>query len=418
MSGIEPILTEDIEQKIEPNQKWPLNAKRIITLLSIICILLIISFIVYVALKNKSDDDDDDEIQSETRYDFMKYTNILYTEDIIINSFKKGGINYNETMGEINNGDDYKKTDRNVYNLFIPYIESSQKKKYNKLLLYLHSGGWKEGYKEEIEDIESLLFDGFITVNMGYTLINDEYKDYNPNVFRIIDEITACIKHVKLTLKNFGFDPNKLELVLSGSSAGGHLSLLYANSIKNPPLPIKFVVEFAGPVTLEPNYFRKVKGTEALGENDFKEIDKVLNDDITERLAPNDKEILKYMNSFFGNKYNEEELEEMLQDGRLDENNEKYRQMFNVIVNGFPTHYINSNSVPIICVYGGKDEVIGIGHLAYLYSLNQEYNKKINFLYSQNASHNVFKINDELNYDLWTKISTQIKIYSDKYFNK
>ena len=48
--------------------------------------------------------------------------NLSYAKnDKIINSFKKAGDNYNETMGEINNGKDYPINERNKYSLYIPY---------------------------------------------------------------------------------------------------------------------------------------------------------------------------------------------------------------------------------------------------------------------------------------------------------
>ena len=43
-------------------------------------------------------------------YMVKNISNISYAKnDIIENSFKKGGANYKESMGEINNGKDYQK---------------------------------------------------------------------------------------------------------------------------------------------------------------------------------------------------------------------------------------------------------------------------------------------------------------------
>ena len=71
---------------------------------------------------------------------------------------------------------------------------------------------------------------GFIVTTMSYTLLNGKYKEYN--IFRIIDEITAVLKTLKRFLKEQGFDENKLELIISGGSAGAHLSTLYGYMIK------------------------------------------------------------------------------------------------------------------------------------------------------------------------------------------
>ena len=91
---------------------------------------------------------------------------------------------------------------------------------------------------------------GYITSTMNYTLLIKKYKEYN--IFRILDEITACINNIKSQLKKEGFEETKLEIALGEASAGAHLSLLYGYSIKNSPLPVKFVINIVGLVSLEP----------------------------------------------------------------------------------------------------------------------------------------------------------------------
>lgn len=46
----------------------------------------------------------------------------------------------------------------------------------------------------------------------------------------------------------------------------------------------------------------------------------------------------------------------MLENNRLNKNNEKYKIMFETIVNVYPVHFINNESISALCVYGGKDE--------------------------------------------------------------
>ena len=91
--------------------------------------------------------------------------------------------------------------------------------------------------------------------------------------------------------------------------------------------------------------------------------------------------------------------------------------MFNVIINGYPIHYVNSNSIPALCVYGGKDELIGIEQYPYLKSINEEYGKKLHLIYSRYAYHNVFKIDDKPNIDLIKETYAQINNFSKLYFN-
>ena len=179
------------------------------------------------------------------------YLNISTSENKkIINSFKEGGENYNETLGNINNGSDYSETDRDNFDICIPKDVNKRKDDYNSIYLFIHGGGWVEGDKANVsESCDKYGSKGIICTSMSYTLLNGKYKEYN--VFRILDEITATIKGIKKFLGEKGFDKNKLELFISGGSAGAHLALLYSYAIKNSPIPIKFIINVSGPVTLE-----------------------------------------------------------------------------------------------------------------------------------------------------------------------
>ena len=169
----------------------------------------------------------------------------------IINSFKKGSENYNEILGNINNGKDYKKTDRNIYNLYIPFTAAKRKEKYNKILLLIHGGGWMKGNKEELNDLCEMYVEmEFIVASIEYTLL-DEGISEEYNIYKILDEITTAMKSIKNELKKEGFNEDKLEVAIGGHSAGAYLSLLYSYKIKNPPIPIKFVINLSAPTSLE-----------------------------------------------------------------------------------------------------------------------------------------------------------------------
>ena len=419
MNQFEYTLDDDEEKKYGVSDKFPTKARIIITLLIIIIILLISGFIgliIYAFPKIKKYNENKKNENVYNPYYIIKYTNLSYTEDKIKNSFKIGGANFIEKIGEVNDGKDYEKTDRNIYDLYIP---NKDIKKNGHIILFIHSGGWRFGSKEEMSDfciVTSSI--GYITANIGYTLLSQEYKKYNPNIFRILDEITACIENIKIILGKEGFNTDKLEIAIIGASAGAHLTLLYTYLMKNSPIPIKFNINFAGPVTLEPEYFTKVKNqNEPLENIDISDIENANKTDKTERLDSSDIKILYYMNSFTGNKTSEEDLKNMMEKDRINKDNDKYREMYNFIEYGFPVNYVNKESPPLLCVYGGKDEEIGIGHYSYLKSkFVQSNNNKIELIYSKNALHNVFKLNGQLNLDLWNNIKLKIKEYSKLYF--
>ena len=97
---------------------------------------------------------------------------------------------------------------------------------------------------------------GYIIATMGYTLLNGYYKNYN--IFRILDEITACIESIIEQLKMRQFSEDKLKIAIGGYSARGHLTLLYTYLMKNFPIKIEFAINICGPISLEPKYFYKL----------------------------------------------------------------------------------------------------------------------------------------------------------------
>lgn len=221
-------------------------------------------------------------------------------------------------------------------------------------------------------------------------------------------------KHKNILAKE-GFNIDKLEMAIGGVSAGAHLSLLYSFSMKNIPLPLKYIIDFVGPVSLDPEHFLKAKN-EPLNSIDVQDMEKAKKDGLVENLYETDLYTVEFMNILYGLTYSEEELRNMIENNRLNKNNENYKKMFETIVNAYPAHFVNSNSVPALCIYGGKDEVIGIEQFSYFKSINKEYAKKLVLLYEKNAEHNVFKLDGKPNMDFITIIFNEIDNFSKKYF--
>ena len=172
------------EAETPANSKWPLQAKIIICCLIILIIGLIIFIVIfYISKLNKKDNDDEEDRQREIyeKAGYIEPWNDLYgirkvnlsyiKEGKIVNSFKEGGDNYNESIGEINGGEDYPKNERNVYTLYIPYSSLNKKDEYNGIFLFIHGGSWTGGNKENIEFLCSRYAKmGYITATMGYTI--------------------------------------------------------------------------------------------------------------------------------------------------------------------------------------------------------------------------------------------------------
>lgn len=235
--------------------------------------------------------------------------------------------------------------ERDNFDLCIPYNSTKNLTNYKTIFLSIHGGAWVEGIKEDaLEMCKAYESTGFLIATMSYTLLNGQYKDYN--LFRIIDEITAVLKTLKQFLIDKGYDENKLELIMQGGSAGAHLSLLYSYMIKSPPIPIKFIVNIVGPVTLDPDYWLAIKQDEDPLENiEIKDIENAINDGKIVQMNGTydntsiDNVILVYlMNSWIG-RVRTSDLDEIFLDlnrKEINKTNEKYQELLRKTENGYP----------------------------------------------------------------------------------
>ena len=182
-------------------EKYSNSTKIIIFILIIALIILLAGFITILILYLKEKDNDEDDKPKENKNisenEIIIYNLSYATDKIIRNSFKEGEINYNETIGNINNGHDYNQTERDIYDLYIPYNTLHKKNKYNKIILYIHGGGFFGGNKTYYEkDCKTKTKLGYICASMNYNYLRLYYApDYT--IFRILDEITSVQKTIK-----------------------------------------------------------------------------------------------------------------------------------------------------------------------------------------------------------------------------
>ena len=80
---------------------------------------------------------------------------------------------------------------------------------------------------------------------------------------------------------------------------------------------------------------------------------------------------LNFKNTLYGLIYSEKELHYIIENNRINKNNENMKKMFETIVNGYPAHFINSNNKLPLCIYGRKNKIIGIEQFSYLKSINK-----------------------------------------------
>ena len=343
--------------------------------------------------------------------------NISYAENNIIpNTYKKGGPNYIPDIEEPNGGKDYTKYDTNVYDLYIPYSSLYRKDKYNGIMLFVHGGGFENNTKEETEAFaERFAKLGYITANIEYTNSLDKYKQRG--FFRILDEMTACIKSIKNELKSQGFNESKLELSLYGISAGGQLILTYAFSDKNKLLPIKYLVNCVGVITLDPFYwYQTAKPNVTLDHiNNYTDIEEAIKNKIYVQIDWG-WFVLYMLNLMTGKKYTEKEMGELVVNNVIQTEHRIYKDLMKIGKYGFPKELIGNNTIPMLCLYGGNDGlVINYGFLNKHYIENGE-EKNIDIVYMKYADHSRFHNGIERDIIAMKEMHKKMIDYAKKYF--
>lgn len=143
------------------------------------------------------------------------------------------------------------KNERQVYDLVFP----EKVKGRLGLVLCIHGGGWVEGKKDEYTKTLSQVSE---EKGVAAACINYRYVCENVSFDDVLDDITASLEAIKKKGEKYGVIFDKV--LLTGISAGGHLSLLYAYT-KRDIAPIKpaCVVELCGPTDLENPFFYSVE---------------------------------------------------------------------------------------------------------------------------------------------------------------
>lgn len=142
----------------------------------------------------------------------------------------------------------YGSHERNVVDLYIPKDNDGEV----GLILYIHGGAWIAGDKSSYTEAAKYTAEshGFAAATMNY-----RYLSENVTMADILDDIENALKCIKEKAKENGVEINKV--LLTGHSAGGHLSMLYAYTRKDVSAiePVA-VANYAGPTDLlDPNFY-------------------------------------------------------------------------------------------------------------------------------------------------------------------
>ncbi len=136
-------------------------------------------------------------------------------------------------------GDDPEQT----YDVYLP----AQRSAATKIVFLVHGGGWISGSKEDmiyLVQFMKLQFPQYAIVNLNYRLATTTSPAYPKQINDVAAAVAHAGSHYGLS-KDYGF---------IGTSAGGHLSMLYAYKM-DPAQRVKMVCNVVGPSDFnDPSY--------------------------------------------------------------------------------------------------------------------------------------------------------------------
>ena len=132
---------------------------------------------------------------------------------------------------------------RQKMDVFLPAGRSPDK---TPVLIYIHGGAWIDGDKSEFLQVKPLVeqtFPGFAMISFNYRLFDFVSKQ---NRFPAQEEdVKAALLFIRSKLTEWKVSDR---LLLSGASAGGHLTLLHG--LKNKESDVKGLIAFFPPTDL------------------------------------------------------------------------------------------------------------------------------------------------------------------------
>ncbi len=258
----------------------------------------------------------------------------------------------------------YGNHERHKLDIFIP----ENPKCTSGVILFIHGGGWIQGDKSgHHHDTDFFCKSGHICATMNYRYVSEDI-----NVFDELNDITQALKTIKTTSAKYGFNLEKL--LLSGGSAGAHLSLLYAYTrMEEAPIKPVAVCPYCPPVDCSKSDF--LMGISGEFED------------------------WKYgvLSKCCGLEINRENLLEAQQQKALKKIS--------------PQEYISEHCIPTAIFHGRLDELIPFSHIEKFISTLNENGIKSDLLIYENSGHALDK-----DPEIAAQTKDIIKSYAEMYF--
>ncbi|MBR4186690.1 MAG: alpha/beta hydrolase [Clostridia bacterium] len=229
--------------------------------------------------------------------------------------------------------------ERQIYDLVLP-----EKRCCGGLVLSIHGGAWIHGdkgyYRDELDE--------WAAKGYAAAAINYHYLSPDTHMDTLVHDITEALAAIKKTAAENGVTLSRA--LLTGASAGGHLSLLYAYAMADEaPIRPVCVVDYCGPTLLT---------------------DKELLEGTPSRYPPMEQWIELYSN-LTGIPFRGENREEFMP----------------LLLKYSPLHYVNEHSVPTIICHGQRDDVVPFSNATALRDALEAHGVEYVFLPMPKAGH-------------------------------
>lgn len=230
-----------------------------------------------------------------------------------------GKVEWNDSVGKVYNDISYWSGDLNTFDLYVP---TKKWKNLNKLIVYIHQGGYVGWDKSEDKNLlQNYASKWYVAAWVNYTVRNKSYPD--ATVTEMSEEIKRSIPVIKAEAEKLSYHLDIM--AVAGASAWGNLAMIFAYcDAETSPIPVKLVFQFVWPVSLDPTDWLGYDGSYKSDEEAKKAID-----------------FLKLFSP-------EEITVEMMRNGTYKEK----------IKNISPHKLITEKSVPTLAAYGLEDKVV------------------------------------------------------------
>lgn len=235
---------------------------------------------------------------------------------------------------------EYGAHERQKFDIFVPHNIKS----HSGIILFIHGGGWSQGGKYgHYDDCKYFSNLGYVCATMNYRFVSDSLT-----VFDELDDITSALKKIKEECEKYSVNAEKV--ILSGGSAGSHLSLLYSYTRKDeaPVTPVAVCV-WCPPVNCyAADFLLGISGE----FEDWKY--GILSQCCGVRLNKSD----------FLNEDKQTALRKMS-----------------------PCEYIDGNDIPVAVFHGKTDEIVPFGHIQDFIKVLNEKGIRNNLIVYENSGH-------------------------------